>query len=605
MGNGDRPRVGWFVRRWAAVGVIALGLLPLSAGVNAPAASPASTFCAYLGHGINASSGVHMYCDYLASAHPATPKTRAAQPQAPSPSEHNNQNAQRQFGTNVDSANPQEDQTLATVQTYGQAETSIAAIGPYVVHAWNDATGFFATCPSPMFKDQLTGYGFSSDGGRTFTDMGGLPNRVGGLPDGPPDCTSNFSGDPSVETIQKGGKTYFYISSLYFTKTGQSNIAMDACVVNGSGGGATLSCNGPIIIAAGGPNDLLDKDYFSIDPARSMLYNTYTRFDFRFGTPGFQGQIELAACDLTNPANPVCNPGTPPPGASPTPYLVVQAPQLCENEGAYPAVSVKSGDVYVAWEYNWATDTAGGGGDPTCLTTPHQERVAYVPHHCLTPTPVSPCVTQPPQVYQPAQVSLTNVSIDLAFIPGYNRFPGFGSAPGSDFPRIAVSDPAGTVSIVWNDTRRIPTADVLLQSYNLVSLTPVQDAPVRLNADPGPRWNILPALRNADSQGRISVSWYQQVEPGALTDVMAAVQFDPRTEDTPKNVRVTTQPTGWHDVSSDIIPNFGDYTDNYVIATASAPYTGQALFVSWSDGRLGLPQPFAARLGGGNGGDGQ
>jgi hypothetical protein len=582
MGNADRPRVGSRLRRWAAGGVVALGLLPLSAAVNAPVASAANSFCAELGHGMNASAGAHMYCDYQASPHPIAPRARAAAPQAQVPAEHNNQNPPQQFSNNVNSANPQEDQTSATLQAYGQSETSIAAIGSYVVHAWNDSTGFFATCPSAMFKDQLTGYAFSSNGGKTFTDMGGLPN----------DCATNFKffGDPSVETWQKGGHTYFYVSSLFInTVTGQSDIAMDACTVAGAGGSATLSCHGPVIIATGGTFDFLDKDYFSIDPARGILYNSYTRFDFRPTQRAFQGQIELAACDLTDPANPSCNPGS-----STTPYLVVQPPQACENEGAYPAVDVKTGDVYVAWEYNWATDIPAGLGDPSCLTTPHQERVAYVPASCLTPTPT--CV--------PSQVSITNVSIDVAFIPGFNRVPNQGgNAPPADFPRIAVSDPAGTVSIVWNDARRIPTADVLLQSFKLVDLTPVQDAPVRLNADAGANWNVMPALRNADSQGRLSVSWYQQREPGALTDVMAAVQFDPKTEDTPKNVRVTTQPSGWHDVSSDIIPNFGDYTDNYVIATATAPYTGQSDFVSWSDGRLGLPQPFAARLGGN--GDGQ
>ena len=63
--------------------------------------------------------------------------------------------------------------------------------------------------------------------------------------------------------------------------------------------------------------------------------------------------------------------------------------------------------------------------------------------------------------------------------------------------------------------------------------------------------------------------------------------------------------TDWNAVSSDIIPSFGDYTDNYVIATSGAPFTGDALSVAWADGRMGLPQPFAARLGNGdNGGNG-
>jgi hypothetical protein len=32
-----------------------------------------------------------------------------------------------------------------------------------------------------------------------------------------------------------------------------------------------------------------------------------------------------------------------------------------------------------------------------------------------------------------------------------------------------------------------------------------------------------------------------------------------------------------------------------VIATPAAPYTGTTLYVAWSDGRLGVPQPFEAK----------
>jgi hypothetical protein len=51
---------------------------------------------------------------------------------------------------------------------------------------------------------------------------------------------------------------------------------------------------------------------------------------------------------------------------------------------------------------------------------------------------------------------------------------------------------------------------------------------------------------------------------------------------------VTTGPTDWNGVSSLIIPNFGDYTDNYIIANSENAY------IAWSDGRLGVPQPFNA-----------
>ncbi|HEV2580412.1 MAG TPA: hypothetical protein VGT44_06120, partial [Ktedonobacteraceae bacterium] len=122
----------------------------------------------------------------------------------------------------------------------------LAALGSYVVEAWNDSTGFFSSLCSPMFKDQLTGFGFSNNGGKSFTDMGGLPNV---------NCsTSAFEGDPSVEAYTSGGTTYFYISSLFFDSTNLAeDIAMDACVVAGSGKSATLNCNPtPVIVANSG-----------------------------------------------------------------------------------------------------------------------------------------------------------------------------------------------------------------------------------------------------------------------------------------------------------------------------------------------------------------
>src|SRR5207302_6803696 len=80
------------------------------------------------------------------------------------------------FSANVDAASLAEDVNPAGARAYGQSEVSIAASGPNVVEAWNDATGFFSPCPSPMNKEELTGAGFSTNGGNSFTDIGGLPN---------------------------------------------------------------------------------------------------------------------------------------------------------------------------------------------------------------------------------------------------------------------------------------------------------------------------------------------------------------------------------------------------------------------------------------------
>jgi hypothetical protein len=179
--------------------------------------------------------------------------------------------------------------------------------------------------------------------------------------------------------------------------------------------------------------------------------------------------------------------------------------------------------------------------------------------------------------------------MDLAIIPGYNRI------PMNDFPRIAVSDPAGTVSIVWNDAGRNPGGDILLRSFSLSSsLTPTGLAPVKINNDNTFTFHFLPAVRNADGNGKLSISWYdrRQNPNSALTDVFAAVAISPRITSTPTtNQRVTDTASNWAAVSSDIVPNFGDYTDNYLSPCALVP-DDDPLFVAWSDGRLSVPQPF-------------
>ena len=533
-------------------------------GQASPKATTNNPFCSRIGQGIGASAGARMYC--------FGPQTSSSSAKTVSGST---------VGPNVDAANPNEDITPNGTRAYGQSETSIAGNATYAVEAWNDATGFFAPCPSPMFKEELTGFGFSANGGSSFKDLGGLPNN----------CKSGFFyfGDPTVETWQSGGTTYFYIGSLYISAvTGQSDLAMDACKVSGTGSSATLSCSLPIIVAAGivpttKKGDFLDKDFFSIDPQRGRLYMAYTRFGLFATSPYFQGQIEVAVCNLkANPAHPTCFPGN-----STSPYLVVRSGQACENEGAYPAVDIPSGAVYVAWEYNWTTNYLGPA---PCNSTEHmQNRVAYVPFSCLTLTPTSPCKTLP------RTVSVNIVTMDLAFIPGYNRVPfQAGNAPPADFPRIAVSDPNGTVTIVWNDARYHGLGDILLQSFNLVSLSSVQSTPARVNPDTG-GLHFLPALRQAQASGLINVSYYQRDSANTDdTNVDAVLNLNPRTTVPGSRTRVTNVPSAWIDTSSDIIPNFGDYTDNYVQAISQAPYYNDVLYVAWSDGRLGFPQPFEA-----------
>jgi hypothetical protein len=531
--------------------------------------------CNRLGVQLEASAGAQMFC-FGPQAGGTTARSQTNSTLAPS--------SPSSPSRNVNAASLSEDVSPSGTRGYGQSETSIAASGSYVVEAWNDATAFLTPPCDPSGKGSATGFGFSNDGGATFRDLGGLPNRQ---------CSSDpaaISGDPSVEAYTVNGTTYFYIASIFIPLTHPRNeLSITRCTVVGSGAGATLSCGDPTIAAVSSDCvtffgstfcSFLDKEYLTIDPVRQRLYMSYTEF----GVSSFvksNGIVELATCDLAAPEAPVCANGSP--ARVHPPYLVVAPPAHCEQEGAYPAVDVATGDVYVAWEFNWGSNLFGSPfpGQVDCQTRPMLNRLARVPFTCLT-LPAASCGTS-----NLGFVRIT--SMDAAFVPGYNRF------PGSDFPRIAVSPTAGTVSIVWNDATRDPLGDIYLQSFNLGSLSPVQTRPVVLNNDTsGIALHFMPALRNADSHGRLSVSWYdRRLAPNSTrTDVFAALSIDPRLTTTPGNVRVTDVSSDWNTVSSDIVPNFGDYTDNYTALGS----TGAILHVGWSDARLGVPQPFTSHV---------
>ena len=311
--------------------------------------------------------------------------------------------------------------------------------------------------------------------------------------------------------------------------------------------------------------------------------------------------LTLSACDIGNaaggtgpaggtPAAPVCKTGTNLVKVSKhvelaKPYLTLaKANSLgCVSEGAYPAVDTSTGAAFVGYEFNWSSSL----GFPPCETarTPVQDVLVKAPARCLTLTVVSPC--KGPS----ARTAVPVVSMQGVFVPGYNRF------PANDFPRLAVSDKFGTVSMVWNDARFHPFGDILLQSFDTKSLSPVQATPVTLDQPHHGGLSFLPALRTPSNSGLLDVTWYTRASVTTVnTNVAAAVGVSPVTTTTPPNLQITNVASNWLANSSLIVPNFGDYTDNAVSVTAQPPFVGSTLFVAWSDGRSGVPQPFEAHL---------
>jgi hypothetical protein len=553
--------------------------------------------CKRLGKSILASSGAQMFCfgPQQLSQPQLRPAGVAEGPAAAS--------------TNVDAANVSEDVSPAGVAAPGQSEVSIAASGRYVVEAWNDATGFISNCGAPMSKEEFTGVGFSTNGGKSFTDLGGLPNI---------NCKKDrYFGDPSVSAYRVGGQTYFYIASLYDSPRfgGNSYVALAACKVTGSGSSARLACGQPVIAARSAqckvytfrvsPTEtrtfrfcsFLDKDFIAVNPATGRLYVSYV--DFLLTSLG--DPVDTSVCDLGNraggagpaggtPAAPVCERGTKLVKVSKhllkaKPYFTVAGADSkgCESEGPMPAVSPASGNLYVGYEFNVFTSL----GFPPCQTAAKavSNVVTRTPPRCLPLRTLSPC--RGPA----ARLKVPIVSMLGTPITGYNRF------LAQDLPRLAVSDRYHTVSMVWNDARYNSLGDILMQSFRPITLDPVQGKPVRIDQPHGGGLSFLPAVRSASADGALDVSWYSRSSVStSVTNVDAAIGVNPRTHATPPNVRITDVATNWNNTASLIAPNFGDYTDNAVSVTGKAPYVGSTLYIAWSDGRTGIPQPFEAHL---------
>jgi hypothetical protein len=140
--------------------------------------------------------------------------------------------------------------------------------------------------------------------------------------------------------------------------------------------------------------------------------------------------------------------------------------------------------------------------------------------------------------------------------------------------------------------------DILLQSFHLGTLRPVQPVPVTLDQPHHGGLSMFPALRLAASDGRLDLSWHsRQNVTTANTSVVAAIGVSPRIATTPPNVPITSAASNWATSGSSlIIPNFGDYTDNTIAVTGARPYAANTLYIAWTDGRLGIPQPFEAHL---------
>lgn len=577
----ERARVAAAVLVVAVPGVLAAGVGSAHAAPARPAAVKNGTalraeVAKHIGDQRKLSAGARMWLAGPPAPNESRPRARASVA----------------LGSNVDANDPNKDFVA------GQSETAIAAqrtaAGKRLVLAgWNDASGFVGSPTS--VTGSLTGVGLSGDGGAHFVDLGGLPNN---------NVDQQWSGDPAIASLGDG--SHFAVASLYFPSAqactdglpAQAIVAVSVATVNAAGTGASFTA--PIPVGSGGdlctlftenqPVDLaqLDKDWISYDPVSRRLAVSYTRFylpPFVCGptscepTGPFSGNGQIETLTATVPANPTALRA----GSFGAPAVIWPEEPNCPagtpssaiarcgavNQGSYVAVA-RGGTEYVSWERNIDSNTFDG--DPYVYI--HAARLAVGARSPSIGGRTHPVVVSKGQPNGNPAGGVK--SLNNTFIAGYSR------GPGNDFPRIALVPATGAPVIVWNDASRHPLGDVYLRTLNpaLTSLSGIR----KVNDDSDYSLHFLPAV-SVRTDGTICTSWYDRRRGGpdsTLTDYYADCRTAAGTNATDR--RITTGATDWNGTSSAINPNFGDYTDNTTDGTRT--------YYTWSDGRLGVPQPF-------------
>lgn len=171
------------------------------------------------------------------------------------------------FGPNLRVNNPAGD----VFPDAGQSETSVAANGNNLVIVWNDGDGFDRVSP----QDQLLGFGYSSNGGTSWTDGGQLPQ-------GPGHPKWEWTSDPALVVNPTTGE--FFAAGLVdpdgpTVDVGGTGTLHGVAVVKGTFSAGVFTWGTPVLVqSANYAAAFIDKEWIAIDPANGNLYVSYTKF---------------------------------------------------------------------------------------------------------------------------------------------------------------------------------------------------------------------------------------------------------------------------------------------------------------------------------------
>ena len=458
--------------------------------------------------------------------------------------------------------------------------------GKLMVAGYNDSYGFYDN------RQGLSGYSYSTNGGKSWIDGGGLPPLVKtGKPAGTLGQDAYF-GDPVVQ-VHHRSKTFYY-SSLYQDAAGNPAISVNrgrfkVAPPQGVESKANTRCQGdpskngvpdppatirrriiwepPVeaVVPVCSPDpmigcDFVDKEWLYVDQRTGELYLVYVRFGTDGSTP-----LELVRSFDG--------------GRTWTPPSIIVPNLLDTFNTGLNVVTTPSGRVVASW---WARTFA--------LVPPFNiiseriesafsddDGVTFSP--TVTVTPVNP--QGEPKGYNRGRSEILNATF-MAVDKGKDdgATPGSGDEDGED--RDGRHRPGyGNVYLTYFDGKT-PLGQITKAADIKLSVSPngaTWRPPVKVNDDTTNTSHVFTSVQ-VNKRGTVFVTWIdRRVDPvnNILNDTWGAFSNN-RGRSFGPNFRITDVSTDWF-ARADARPNFGDYNSSEVINFDK--------FVSiWADGRF-------------------
>ena len=444
----------------------------------------------------------------------------------------------------------------------GQSETSIAidVTGQHIVIGYNDSRGFNVDPVS------ISGFAYSDDGGKTFTDGGQLPSKATGkLRDGTQ--LPQVFGDPDVKYIPGGNGCQFVYSSILFggfgtapnyTATIQTMSIHRSTDCGHSWQGpfeipTASNPNGQII--RGGPADFADKELIDIDPETGRVMVSWSNF---VSDPAINaGGIEISSSYSDDIMT-----GNPPTWSRRVVLNRVGSP--LGATGSVPRFAGNGSDnVYIVWEAFGSNANELAGRNIFLAASPNNGR-DFAPAVRVNPAPF----------------------FGMDYVLGNDRT--------NEFPSMAVDNSPGpnrgNIYIVYSNNNSGDGADIVFQrsvdegfSFSL---------PIYLNSNPGadrPQW--FPYVTVDPKTGRVSVVYYDQgiATSGDLTELTWTYSDDGGiTWTKPSPISPRPFHAGYGNDTGQ--PNLGDYIGS--LSRAGTLYTAYATtpnIANYTDGEAADP----------------